>query len=59
MKLVIGLGALALIVVGVLFLSSPPSIAVAPEHIFSIGSIPVTNTMLDRKSTRLNSSHRT
>jgi F-type H+-transporting ATPase subunit a len=43
--LIIGIGALALIVLGALFLSAPPAIIVAPEHIFDIGGLHVTNTM--------------
>jgi F-type H+-transporting ATPase subunit a len=43
--LIIAVGALALVVLGALFLSAPPAIIVAPEHIFDIGGLAVTNTM--------------
>lgn len=46
-KLLIAAGVIALIMVGVLFVGGvSPVIVVAPEKIFSIGSIPVTNTMI-------------
>ena len=48
MKIVIALAVVALIVVGALFLSVPPSITVAPEHIFTIAGLKVTNTMFTK-----------
>ncbi len=45
MKLLVALGMVGLIVVGMLFLRAPLVIIVAPEHIFDIGPIAVTNTM--------------
>lgn len=45
-KLVVTLVVLALIVVGFLFIKGPsPAIIVAPEHIFDLGPIEITNTM--------------
>ena len=42
----IALGAIALIIFGFIFVRGPsPVIVVAPEHIFDIGSLEVTNTM--------------
>lgn len=45
MKLLVALVMVGLIVVGMMFLRAPLVIIVAPEHIFDIGSIAVTNTM--------------
>lgn len=46
MKLVIVVAVIALMVVGFLFVKGPsPAIIVAPEHIFDIGPIEITNTM--------------
>jgi len=45
MKLLLALGMVALIVIGALFLSAPPVISVAPEHLFDIAGIGITNTM--------------
>jgi F-type H+-transporting ATPase subunit a len=45
MKLLLALGMVALIVIGALFLSAPPTISVAPEHLFDIAGIGITNTM--------------
>ena len=46
MKLVIALGVVALMVVGFLYVKGPsPVIIVAPERLFDIAGIPVTNTM--------------
>ncbi|MBX7110406.1 MAG: F0F1 ATP synthase subunit A [Dehalococcoidia bacterium] len=46
MKLVIAIVVIALMAVGFLFVKGPsPAIVVAPEHIFNLGPIEVTNTM--------------
>jgi F-type H+-transporting ATPase subunit a len=46
MKLVIAVGVIALMAVGFLFVKGPsPVIIVAPEHIFDLGPIEITNTM--------------
>lgn len=46
-KLLIAAGAVALILVGVLFVGGvSPVIVVAPEEITSVGGIPITNTMI-------------
>ena len=46
MKFVIAAGVIALMAIGFLFVRGPaPAIIVAPEHIFDIGPVAVTNTM--------------
>lgn len=45
MKILVAVVMVALIVVGALFLSAPPAISVAPEHLFDIAGVGITNTM--------------